>query len=286
MLSSKVPDTKSRIGAQNPVLTNSTAFATGVRTAHGMVSRPTDAEIFQATELSQLIDIDSPDQLAFHQALKQLSEPFIQLVCKVIESPDNWQKFVSCPSSVRGHHSEAGGNLRHTIEVAQSCAGMASGYTNLVDHDVLITAALLHDFGKIHCYRVGSVFPWQHTDQSRLLGHKLLGVSPVIFHIQRSCGFTDAQALGLMHCLAASSVKTFDSRGPACLEAEILMKADQLSAAADLYRLSSEAKLSRGGFGVRHPHQRQVPFHIKGNQQAPAERPTRFGEVAPEKRTP
>lgn len=249
------------------------------QTADGMTASSISPGLLQAAELSKLIDIDDPDQLAFHQILKQLSAPFAELVCKVVESPDNWQRFVSCPSSVRGHHSEVGGNLRHTMEVVHSCIDMASGHRDIVDIDVLATAALLHDFGKIHCYKAGAVFPWLHTDENRLLGHKLFSAGPVLFHTQRGSAFTEAQKLGLMHCLTASTMQTGDSRGPACLEAEILMKADHLSATADLYRSSFEASRGRAGFGMRHPHQRQVPYHITGSQTDPVDRPSRFGHL-------
>ena len=279
MLISNVPVAKALPGAQKPDRANPTALARRDQPAHSVVDRPKEAEFLRAVELSKLIDINSPDQLAFHQALKQLSAPFVDLICSVIESLANWQKFVSCPSSVRGHHSEVGGNLRHTIEVANLCQEMASTFRDMVDFDVLITAALLHDFGKIHCYKAGVLSQWHHSDENRLLGHKVLGASPVWFHLQRSSGFTQAQVLGLMNCLVASNMQNGDSRGPASMEAEILMRADQLSAVGDLHRSSVTATKGRAGFGVNHPHLRQVPFHIKGSQPAPVERPSRFGTL-------
>lgn len=226
-----------------------------------------------------MIDIDSPDQLAFHQALKQLSEPFIDLIFNVIESRANWKKFISCPSSVRGHHSEASGNLRHTMEVVHLCQEMASTFSDIVDFDVLMTAVLLHDFRKIYCYKVGVIFQGHHSDENRLLGHKVIGASPVWFHLQSSSSFTQVQVLGLMNCLIASNIQNGDSRGPASMEAEILIRADQLSAVGDSHRCSFEATKGRAGFGGNHPHLRQVPLHIKGSQPALFERPSRFGSL-------
>ena len=245
---SNVPVAKAHAGAQNPAYATPAALASGVQPSHREVDRPEQAEFLRAVELSKLIDIDSQDQLAFHQALKQLSAPFVDLVCKVIESPTNWQKFATCPSSVRGHHSEVGGNLRHTMEVANLCQEMASTFRDMVDFDVLITAALLHDFGKIHCYKAGVLFKWHHSDENRLLGHKVLGASPVWFHLQRSSGITQSQVLGLMNCLVASNMQNGDNRGPASMEAEILMRADQLSAAGDLHRTSVTVTKGRAGF--------------------------------------
>jgi 3'-5' exoribonuclease len=64
--------------------------------------------------------------------------------------------FVSCPGSKggtnHGHHAYDGGLAVHTSEVLEIALGMTDAQGLDIDDDILITATIWHDYGKIFDY--------------------------------------------------------------------------------------------------------------------------------------
>lgn len=83
-----------------------------------------------------------------------------------------FERFTACPGSQSRHHAHLGGLLVHSSAVAGICDTLAGLYEQ-VDRDLLVTAALLHDMGKV------DELVWdtgiEYTDEGRLLGHVVLG---------------------------------------------------------------------------------------------------------------
>lgn len=72
------------------------------------------------------------------------------LVDRVLGPAGYGNDLVTAPGSHRSHHSEPGGLLRHTVEVAEaveSAAGIILG--NDIEIDTAVVTALLHDVGKL-----------------------------------------------------------------------------------------------------------------------------------------
>jgi len=70
-------------------------------------------------------------------------------------NPGVLQKFVESPSSRKNHHAYKGGLAFHTISVAKLAIQTAKHYNKikmLVNEDLIVAGALIHDIGKIHCY--------------------------------------------------------------------------------------------------------------------------------------
>ena len=98
--------------------------------------------------------------------LKQLLEKYFVQDKKFISAFRNH----SAAKSV--HHSFMGGLLEHTLSVTNLCEYFAGHYP-MIHRDLLITAALFHDIGKI---RELSGFPLNdYTDDGQLLGHIYIG---------------------------------------------------------------------------------------------------------------
>ena len=70
------------------------------------------------------------------------------------------------------HHSFMGGLLEHTLAVTKLCDTYAKQYP-VINRNLLITAALLHDMGKI--YELSSFPENDYTDVGNLLGHIYMG---------------------------------------------------------------------------------------------------------------
>jgi 3'-5' exoribonuclease len=81
--------------------------------------------------------------------LKQLLE--ILFSYKDIES-----KFISCPSSIKYHHSYKHGNLEHTVGMIKIFKQLITHYkgVSILDIDLVITCIILHDIGKIFEYTI------------------------------------------------------------------------------------------------------------------------------------
>lgn len=139
-------------------------------------------------------------------------------------------QFEECPASIRGHHAELGGLLRHTWEVA-SIARTVSRVAG-ADCDLVLAGALLHDIGKIEAYSWAGLL--EVTAQGHLYGHVVLGTLMLDrrMRVASPCQWTEDE-LAILHHLILSHHGRYEFGAPVqpmTLEAEILHYADNASA--------------------------------------------------------
>lgn len=135
--------------------------------------------------------------------------------------------FHSAAKSV--HHGFVGGLLEHTLSVTKMCSYYASCYPQL-NRDLLLTAAMFHDIGKL---KELSVFPENdYTDDGQLLGHIIIGTEMLGDKIKSISGFPPKLALELKHCILAhhGELEYGSPKKPALLEALALNFADNTDA--------------------------------------------------------
>lgn len=77
-------------------------------------------------------------------------------------------KFYDAPAAASVHHEFSSGLLMHSISIAEICDYLSSFYKD-VNRDLLITGAILHDFGKMEELEGPAVF--HYTLEGKLLGH-------------------------------------------------------------------------------------------------------------------
>lgn len=123
------------------------------------------------------------------------------------------------------HHGFLGGLLEHTLSVTNMCNYLASAYPRL-QRDLLITAALFHDMGKIE--EIAGFPRNDYTDAGQLLGHHFIGANKVSAAIAQIDGFPKKLENELLHCILAHHGKLeFGSpKVPAIMEAMALYLAD------------------------------------------------------------
>ena len=124
--------------------------------------------------------------------------------------------------AAEAHHSYAGGLLEHTVGVATICRETAQLHPRLRS-DLLLSAALLHDLGRVTELTAGPTF--RQTDEGRLLGHVHLGLRLVE---ERAASLEMAARAELLHAIACHH----DARAARTAEAAVLYHANQLDAVA------------------------------------------------------
>ena len=136
-------------------------------------------------------------------------------------------KFHSAAKSV--HHGFVGGLLEHTLGVTKNCDYFAQAYP-MLDRDLLITAAIFHDIGKLSEL---SAFPRNdYTDEGQLLGHIMIGAQMVSDRIRTIAGFPETKARELLHCILShhGELEFGSPKKPALMEVLALSFTDNVDA--------------------------------------------------------
>lgn len=136
-------------------------------------------------------------------------------------------KYSSAAKAV--HHGFVGGLLEHTLSVTKLCDYYAGAYP-ILNRDLLLTAAICHDIGKI---KELSGFPENdYTDEGQFLGHIVMGTEMVGEKIRSIDGFPKVLANELKHCIIAhhGEYEFGSPKKPAIVEAVALNFADNTDA--------------------------------------------------------
>lgn len=136
-------------------------------------------------------------------------------------------KFHSAAKAV--HHGFVGGLLEHTLGVTKNCEFFAEKYP-ILDRDLLLTAAMFHDVGKLDEL---STFPKNdYTDDGQLLGHIMIGAMKIENAASAIEGFPVTKRRELVHCILAhhGELEYGSPKKPALAEAIALSFADNIDA--------------------------------------------------------
>ena len=146
-----------------------------------------------------------------------------------IEDADFVKKFCNSSAAKTVHHGFVGGLLEHTLSVTKLCDYYCSAYP-ILQRDLLLTAAMCHDIGKV---KEISAFPVNdYTDDGQLLGHIIIGTEMISDRMKEIEGFPASIAVELKHCILAhhGELEYGSPKKPALLEALALNFADTTDA--------------------------------------------------------
>lgn len=146
-----------------------------------------------------------------------------------VEDKEFVDRFKNHSAAKSIHHGFIGGLLEHTLSVARLCEFMSSQYPAL-NRDLLVTAAIFHDVGKID--ELSSFPENDYTDEGQLVGHIVMGTMMVSERIASISGFPKVLANELKHCILAhhGELEYGSPKKPSILEALALAHADNLDA--------------------------------------------------------
>ncbi len=166
-----------------------------------------------------------------HAVIDTVKNPYLNLLLKkiLIDNEAISKAFRTNSAAKSIHHSFVGGLLQHTLAVTRLCKFYVKVYPAL-NHDLLITSALLHDVGKT---RELSPFPQNdYTDAGQLLGHIVIGSEIIGAAAKEIPDFPDKLLRELQHCILShhGEFEFGSPKRPALMEAMALNFADNTDA--------------------------------------------------------
>lgn len=176
-----------------------------------------------------------------HPYLRQLLESFF------VKDEAFVKAFHNSSAAKTVHHGFIGGLLEHTLSVTKLCDYYCTAYP-MLKRDLLLTAAMCHDIGKI---KEISPFPENdYTDDGQLLGHIVIGSQMLAERAAKIGGFPHDLLAQLQHCILAHHGKyEFGSpKIPALIEALALNYADDTDAKLETFKEILENNSDKTGW--------------------------------------
>lgn len=141
-------------------------------------------------------DLDELEGFLEHLAAEVHDAGFSALLGALLGDAELRAALRRAPCSRGGHHAYLGGLIEHTVAVAQLAWELCELHPRL-DRDLLITAAIVHDLGKLREFTYAAAI--ELSEPGRLLGHVELGLQLLTEY--RPAELADARWLALCHCV-------------------------------------------------------------------------------------
>lgn len=163
--------------------------------------------------------------------ISKITDPYLSKLVNsfFVEDKEFVKAFKYHSAAKTVHHGFVGGLLEHTLGVTKLCEYMATNYP-IINRDLLISAALFHDLGKLDEI---STFPENdYTDDGQLLGHIYIGTEKVGARIRTIPNFPKSLENELKHCILShhGELEYGSPKKPALIEAVALTYADNTDA--------------------------------------------------------
>ena len=185
----------------------------------------TFSDFFPMTEK----DVDGMFQ-SLLEISRQIKNPYLSRLLQLFWDDASFiELFKMAPASKWLHHNYLGGLLEHTLSVAQVVLKIAGHYEGL-NMDLLLTAAIFHDLGKVDELSYHRSF--DYSDEGRLLGHIILGIERVEDKIRQLPDFPRDLSTLLKHFLLShhGQYNWGSPKRPMTLEAVLLHFLDDMDA--------------------------------------------------------
>jgi 3'-5' exoribonuclease len=186
-----------------------------------------DIEDMMSQLLSFIADVEDTH-------LKDLLDAFFK-------DQDFIDQFMQSPSAMIHHHNYIGGLLEHTVNVVKIVDVLCKAYPEL-DKDLVLTAAVLHDFGKMPSYKLKTSIDM--TDEGRFIGHVALSDIQIRDRIKNLQGFPKELEMKLSNLILShhrnNEWSTLIRLSTA--EAAVLHYADELDSQTKEYLQAIEAE--------------------------------------------
>jgi len=209
-----------------------------------------DVERVEDYDIRHFVPSSSVDPAKLEEDLKsfirKINNPQLKTLLKriFVDDEEFRKKFLLAPAARYYHHNFIGGLAEHTLQIAR-VAEAISGLYDVVDKDLLIAGALLHDIGKV--YEMEYTPDIDYTDEGRLFGHLIIGyeiVSKKIHEIEVVNRFPADLRMKILHMILShhGELQFGSPVRPMFLEAQILHFLDDLDAKAEMFKKASDLR--------------------------------------------
>jgi len=116
------------------------------------------------------------DRLAVRlgEMLRQVRDPHLSALAQCFLMDEAFmRKFSKAPAGIKHHHAYHGGLLQHVTNLMEVVLCVAGRFP-MVDRDLLLMGAFLHDMGKVDELSYERAF--SYTDEGQMLGHLVMAV--------------------------------------------------------------------------------------------------------------
>jgi len=191
--------------------------------------------------------------IAFDRLWKQLSYPMRAWFNALFwNEPRRLHQFVVGPASLKHHHNGKHGLFIHSVDCAIKALRLAQD-DDLVNKDVLLMAALLHDLGKAEEYeRDATGKGWKLSERGVLIGHRMSThewMSAAYASLPPEQAPVQQQVMAVYHAINACHAPDWVGlRSPRTPEAFYLSSVDGLSGHCDLIRTTSQPGQREGRY--------------------------------------
>jgi 3'-5' exoribonuclease len=118
-------------------------------------------------------DVDVAEYVLKAKALyDSIVNPFARELCQTVFK-DNASGWKTLPAAKGMHHAFVSGLLKHTVDVATKAKAIAE-LTPMVNVDLVVAGALLHDMGKLWTYELHGALI-EMSDEGQMLEHIMVG---------------------------------------------------------------------------------------------------------------
>lgn len=158
------------------------------------------------------------------------------------------RRYKRAPAAKSIHHAWLGGLIEHVLSLCTLCRAVGPHYP-MVDVDLLLTGAILHDIGKIEELNYDRGF--SYSDEGQLLGHILIGLRMVGDKIALLPGFPLRLRTLVEHLIAShhGTLEYGSPKVPMTAEAMLLHHLDNLDSKMETVRGAVEKdKLADGSW--------------------------------------
>ena len=168
------------------------------------------------------------------KTVESINNSFLKLLLRKLFDEETKEKYFNVPAGKAWHHSYLHGLLEHTLEIVKICETVCKIHPEL-NRDLLITAAIMHDFGKTEELNYKTNF--DYTDKGKLIGHIVIAAMRINEKTNEIQDFPESLKDRLIHLVLSHQGKLEHASPviPKMPEAVVLYHADELSAKSNAY---------------------------------------------------
>lgn len=170
----------------------------------------------------------------WNKIVDDLSNKKLKELIEKIFDDETRKKYFNVPAGKAWHHAYIHGLLEHTLEIIKICKTACDIHPEL-NKDLIITGAILHDFGKVEELTYETNF--DYTDKGKLIGHIVIAAMRIEEKANGITNFPEALKNQLIHLVLSHQGKLEHASPviPKMPEAVVLYHADELSAKSNAY---------------------------------------------------